>query len=202
MRGSFCTSTEGSSNQAGGWMEKWFPIETERLLLREFRAADEPDIHEYASDPEVSRLMDWGPNTPEVTKAVVERWIEQQRQWPRRSVELAIEVQAEKKAIGGIRLEVKDERNRTGDFGYALNRNYWNRGYATEAARAMLNAAFATLKMHRVWATCDVRNHASYRVMEKLGMRREGCFAKDAFQRGEWRDSYLYAVLAEEWTAK
>jgi ribosomal-protein-alanine N-acetyltransferase len=183
-------------------MEKWFPIETERLMLREFRAADEPDIHEYASDPEVSRLMEWGPNTPEITRTVVERWIEQQKQWPRRSVELAIEVKAEKKAIGGIRLEVKDERNSTADFGYALNRSYWNRGYATEAAKAVLNVAFRTLKVHRVWATCDVRNHASYRVMEKLGMRREGCFMRDVFQRGEWRDSYFCAVLAEEWTAK
>jgi ribosomal-protein-alanine N-acetyltransferase len=183
-------------------MEKWFPIETERLLLREFRAADEADIHEYASDAEVSRLMDWGPNTSEVTKAVVERWIEQQKQWPRRSVELAIEVKGEKKVIGGIRLEVKDERNRTADFGYALNRQYWNRGYASEATKALLHAAFGRLNIHRVWATCDARNHASYRVMEKLGMRREACFAKDVLQRGEWRDSYLYAVLAEEWTAQ
>jgi RimJ/RimL family protein N-acetyltransferase len=183
-------------------MEKWFPIETERLLLRESRVADEADIHEYASDAEVSRLMDWGPNTPEVTKAVVERRMEQQKQWPRLSVELTIEVKAEKKAIGGIRLEVKDERNRTADFGYALNRHYWNRGYATEAAKAILNAAFGKLNMHRVWATCDMRNHASYRVMEKLGMRREACFAKDVFQRGEWRNSYLYAVLAEEWLAQ
>jgi len=133
---------------------------------------------------------------------VVERRIEQQKQWPRLSVELTIEVKAEKKAIGGIRLEVKDERNRTADFGYALNRHYWNRGYATEAAKAILNAAFGKLNMHRVWATCDMRNYASYRVMEKLGMRREACFAKDVFQRGEWRNSYLYAVLAEEWLAQ
>jgi RimJ/RimL family protein N-acetyltransferase len=53
--------------------------------------------------------------------------------------------------------------------------------------------------MHRVWATCDIRNVASYRVMEKLGMRREALFRKDALQKGEWRDTYLYAVLAEEW---
>ena len=63
---------------------------------------------------------------------------------------------------------------------------------------ALLHLAFSSLNLHRVWATCDVRNHASYRVMEKLGIR-EALFKKDVLQKGEWRDSYLYAVLAEEW---
>jgi [ribosomal protein S5]-alanine N-acetyltransferase len=71
----------------------------------------------------------------------------------------------------------------------------------TEAARAILGVAFRELNLHRVWATCHVRNHASYRVMEKLGMRREAHFRKNAFEKNEWRDSYLYAILAEEWLA-
>ena len=64
---------------------------------------------------------------------------------------------------------------------------------------SVVSAGFANLNLHRVWATCDTRNYASYRVMEKLGMRREGLFKKDVLQKGESRDSYLYAVLAEEW---
>jgi RimJ/RimL family protein N-acetyltransferase len=65
--------------------------------------------------------------------------------------------------------------------------------------RALLHLAFSSLNLHRVWAAPDVRSHASYRVMKKLGMRREALFKKDVLQKREWRDSYLYAVLAEEW---
>jgi ribosomal-protein-alanine N-acetyltransferase len=182
-------------------MKPWFPIETERLLLREFRAADEGQIGAYASDPEVVRLMIWGPNTPEMTRTFLARTLEEQQQWPRNSVGLAMELKDERHVIGSIGLRIKDEANRSADIGYVLNRRYWGRGYMTETARAILDAAFRDLHLHRVWATCDTRNHASYRVMEKLGMRREAHFRRNAFEKNEWRDSYLYAILAEEWMA-
>lgn len=182
-------------------MDRWFPIETERLLLREFRAEDEPDIHAYASDPEVVRLMIWGPNSPEMTKTYLAGELKAQEQWPRPDVGLAIELKSARCVIGSINLRMKDEKNRTADIGYVLARAYWGQGYMVEAARAVLDAAFRELGLHRVWATCDPRNRASYRVMEKLGMRREAHFRKDVMEKGEWRDSYLYAILAEEWPA-
>lgn len=180
-------------------MERWFPIETERLRLRELRADDENDIHEYASDPEVVRLMIWGPNTRDLTREFLDRSLQAQTQWPRPEVGLAIELKSERHLIGSIGLRLKDEANRTADIGYVLNRKYWGRGYMTESARAILEVAFKHLKLHRVWATCDTRNRASYRVMERLGLRREGLFVKNAMEKGEWRDTYLYAILAEEW---
>ncbi len=180
-------------------MDPWFPIETKRLLLRELRADDENDIHEYASDPEVVRLMIWGPNTRETTREFLERALQSQTAWPRPEVGLAIELKSERKLIGSIGLRMKDETSRAADIGYVLNRNYWGHGYMTESTRAVLDVAFKQLKLHRVWATCDMRNRASYRVMERLGMRREGAFVKIAMEKGEWRDTYLYAILAEEW---
>jgi len=182
-------------------MTRWFPIETDRLVLREFRAADEADIHAYASDPEVVRLMIWGPNSPEATKVHLVGVLKAQEQWPRADVGLAIERKTDHRVIGSISLRIKDELNRTADIGYVLNRACWGQGYMLEAARAVLDAAFRQLGLHRVWATCDPRNRASYRVMEKLGMRREAHFRKDVLEKGEWRDSYLYAILAEEWLA-
>jgi [ribosomal protein S5]-alanine N-acetyltransferase len=182
-------------------MNRWFPIETERLLLREFRAEDETAIHAYASDPEVVRLMIWGPNTPEQTRAFLQTTLKAQEQWPRPFVELAIELKAQRRMIGSVGLRVKDEANRAADIGYVLARDHWGRGYMTEAARAVLDAGFRQLKLHRVWATCDPRNRASYRVMEKLGLRREAHLIKDVLEKSEWRDSYLYAILAEEWLA-
>jgi RimJ/RimL family protein N-acetyltransferase len=180
-------------------MDRWFPLETERLVLRELTADDEADVHEYASDPEVSRFEGWGPNTPGISHAVVESWLKQQEQWPREEVNLAVELKFEQKLIGVVTLRTKHDGSRTADFGFAFNRRYWNQGYATEAARAVIDATFRILDIHRVWAGCDTRNVGSYRVMEKLGMRREAHFLKDIWQKGEWRDSYRYALLAEEW---
>ncbi len=181
-------------------MTPWFPLETERLLLRDFRLDDEAAIYEYGSDPEVVRFADWGPSDHSIIQANLQRRLNDQETWPRNSVEVAVELRSERHLIGGMRITILDRTTRTADFGYTFNRRYWNNGYATEGARALLHLAFSNLNLHRVWATCDVRNHASYRVMEKLGMRREAHFKKDVFQKGEWRDSYLYAILAEEWS--
>ena len=183
-------------------MQRWFPIKTERLLLRELTPSDLADVHEYASDPLVSRFEFWGPNTPAVTEKVLEEWLTQQQHWPREEVNLGVEVTTEHKLIGVITLRMKHDANRTADFGFAFNRQYWNQGYATEAARAVIGAAFRLLNAHRVWAGCDTRNIGSYRVMEKLGMRREAHMRKDVWQKGEWRDSYRYAVLDEEWPGR
>ncbi len=181
----------------------WFPIRTKRLLLREARESDSADIHAYASDPEVARYMDWGPNDEATTRDVLDRWTKKQAEWPRADVNLLVEHLADSRVIGSIRLGVKDLANRSADFGHSYNRAYWRKGYGTEAARAMLAVGFETLGLHRIWATADVRNRASWSLLAKLGMRREARFRRDVFVKGVWRDSYLYAILAEEWrTAK
>ncbi|HEY0436705.1 MAG TPA: GNAT family protein, partial [Phenylobacterium sp.] len=101
--------------------------------------------------------------------------------------------------IGSIRLAVSDPANLTGDFGYSLNRAYWRQGVATEASRAILDVAFGVLGLHRVWAECDPENVGSWGVMQKLGMRREAHIREARRIKGEWRDRYVYAVLARDW---
>ena len=90
------------------------------------------------------------------------------------------------------------EATRTGDVGYSIACAYWRQGIGTEAARAMLSAGFEVLKLRRIWAECDVRNAGSWGIMEKLGMHREAHFRQDRPARDGWRDSYLYAMLADE----
>lgn len=176
-------------------MDVWFPIATPRLMLRQFAEHDEPDVHEFASDLAVTRYTDWGPNTEAETRDRIRGYLREQSSWPRAEVNLAVEQYMQHKVIGTIRLAILNEETRTADFGFAFNRLYWNQGYATEAASAILRTAFTTLALHRVWATCDTRNVGSWRVMEKLGLRREAEFRQDALQKGQWRDSYLYAIL-------
>lgn len=178
-------------------LKPWFPLRTARLLLREFRDDDFDDVHAYASQPDVARYMDWGPNPLAETRAFMQRMFDAQATWPRDDVNLAIEHAGDRRVIGSIRLGRKPAEH-AADLGYSINRDYWSRGIATEASRAMLKVAFGVLGVHRVWAWCDVRNAASYRVMEKLAMRREGHMRQDRFIKGAWRDTYLYAILADE----
>jgi ribosomal-protein-alanine N-acetyltransferase len=181
-----------------GLVDKWFPIRTSRLMLREFLASDEQDLHEYASDRIVTQYVEWGPNTRDQSRERMSGHLREQQLWPRDDVMLAIELSSEGKVIGTIQLTTSDKRNRTANLGYVVNRRYWNQGYATEAAIALLDRAFTAQRLHRVWATCDTRNAGSWRVMEKAAMRREGFFRRDILQRGEWRDSYLYARLEDD----
>jgi RimJ/RimL family protein N-acetyltransferase len=177
----------------------WLPLRTERLILRPFREDDFADVHAYASDPKVTRFMNWGPNTEAISREYLQRALDEQRPWPRDAVNMAAEVADEGKLIGSVRMALIDPAALTADFGYSFNRAYWNRGYATEVAGALIDLAFGALGVRRVFATCDVRNTGSWTVMEKLGMRREAHFRQDIRARTGWRDTYLYAVLADEW---
>ena len=102
------------------------------------------------------------------------------------------------KLIGGAGLKLADWENRTGDIGYVLHPDHWRQGYAQEAARALMDAGFREIGLQRIFATCDQRNKASARVMERLGLRREGAFRLSKYIQGEWCDEFLYAILAEE----
>ena len=175
----------------------WLPIRTPRLILRDFRADDLDAIQAYARDPEVARFMVWGPNPLEQTREYLDLTLASQGEWPRFAFNLTIEHAGS--AAGSIALRLADSANRIADFGYCLRRDLWGQGLVTEAARALVETAFGVLGLHRLFATCDVRNGASFAVMEKLGMRREGHMRGDRFIKGEWRDTYLYAILASEW---
>jgi ribosomal-protein-alanine N-acetyltransferase len=176
-------------------------LRTERLLLREFVDADWPAVHAYGSDPQVVEFVPWGPNTQEDTRAFVRRAIGHQAETPRRSYELAVVLRDQSALVGGCGLTVTDPQNRSGSIGYVLHRRYWGRGLMPEAARALLRFGFGELGLHRIWALCDVQNARSARVLEKIGMQREACMKQDAWMHGRWRDTYLYAVLENEWHA-
>jgi RimJ/RimL family protein N-acetyltransferase len=170
-------------------------LETPRLILRELDAEDATAIQEYAADVEVVRHLDWGPNTPKDTEQFLATASAARAAVPRTAYHLAIVLKSSSRSIGGCRIEIRSPASGNGDIGYVLARNAWGHGYATEATRALLAFGFQALGLHRIWATCDVENRASARVLEKIGMRQEGRLRQNVRRRGEWRDSYLYAVL-------
>ncbi len=174
------------------------PIETPRLILRDFRKSDLEAVHAYASLDEVSRYLIWGPNSLAQSKEAIEGFLDDQRARPRMIFDLAITLKPKRALIGGVGLRFIDQFNRTGEIGYTLHPEFWGYGLAVEAARALLDAGFNELGLRRIIAVCDQRNKASARVMERLGMRREGAFRSSKLIQNGWRDEYLYAILADE----
>lgn len=177
-------------------------IETDRLILREFRKDDWKEIHLYASDPEVVRFMPWGPNTVEHTRNFVDLALAENAKDPRTEYHLVVIEKNTGTLIGAVMLTLGVHDDRQGMLGYCYSRKAWGQGFGTEAAGALIKFGFEKLNLHRIWANCDVLNFGSQRVLEKNGMRREGCFKKAAFIKGEWCDDYHYAILKEEWKGR
>lgn len=172
---------------------------TKRLALRDFKETDWASIHKYASDPQVVRYMDWGPNTEEETKNFIRRAKAHLKEQPRRNYTLAIVLKQKNTLIGGCGIHVSNMGNREGWIGYCLNRNFWGKGYATETAKVLLRFGFDQLNLHRIFATCDPANIASAHVLEKIGMQLEGHLREHKWAKGKWRDSLLYAILDYGW---
>ena len=169
-------------------------IETPRLNLRHPLLSDAADIFEYARDPEVTRYMDWPTHTSpdgavEFLTSALERLAS--------GTELTwiVTVKPDDRAIGAISCRM---HGHAVDFGYALNRRYWGRGFATEAAHAIVDWVSRLEHVYRVWATCDVENVASARVLEKTGLTREGLLRSWSIKPNigpQPRDAYVYAKV-------
>jgi [ribosomal protein S5]-alanine N-acetyltransferase len=176
-------------------------LTTERLILRDFVAADEPDVHAYRSDPEVARFMlSHQPARPEQTRAWLQQAIEERR-CPRTHYTLAIVLRADDRVVGQISIGPGEDYPAPGELGvgYMLARPAWGGGYATEAARAIVDFGFRALGARQVSAWCSAANPASARVLEKSGMglelREEGTWPKT----GEPTVSLRYTLLREAW---
>ncbi len=171
-------------------------LETERLILREIVEHDWPHIHTYTSMPEVTAHTAWGPNTEEDTRAYVQDVIRMRLTKPREGYELAIVLKKEGLLIGGTGLHLVDQTN--AEIGYVLHPAYQGNGYVTEACRALLHFGFKELGVHRIYAKCRPENPASERVMQRIGMQREGLLREHWFYKGAYHDSALYSMLDRE----
>jgi RimJ/RimL family protein N-acetyltransferase len=173
---------------AGG--ERHIVAESERLSLGWFLPEDFGAVHAFASDPRVCEFMTWGPNSPADThRFLVERLTPSADDY-----QLAVIVRGE--VVGSAAVWVTDSANNVGELGYSLSVAAWGHGYATEAARALIGVGRDRLGLVRIAATCDVYNFASARVLEKVGMVREGTLRSFKVVRGERRDHHLYSVIA------
>jgi [ribosomal protein S5]-alanine N-acetyltransferase len=173
-------------------------MESERLIVRRFAKDDWRDLHEYLGLPETYEFEPGAPVGVGQAKALA-------AERAKGGDFLAVQLKDGGKMIGHVYLGREGPSEyRTYELGYIFNPAYSRRGYCTEASALVLGLAFGELGAHRVVAYCDPRNPASWRVLEKLGMRLEGLFRQRAFFRrgpdGEplWHDCRAYAMLAED----
>lgn len=174
-------------------------IETERLILRDFVKEDWHRVLEYQSDPLYLRYNKWTERTPESVQEFVGWFLDHQKQNPRIKFQLAATLKSNDLLIGNCGVRKDDVNAIEADTGYELDPKYWNQGYATEAASAIVDFGFSYFKVHRIWAACVADNLGSAHVLEKLGMTLEGHFRENKYYRDRWWDSLYYAILADEW---
>jgi RimJ/RimL family protein N-acetyltransferase len=168
------------------------PLQTPRLILRPITLADWPAIHSYMSDPVVTRWLPEGTLDEARAQAFA-------RKNAGRSARAVAVIERQSGQLVGHMAFHPWLGHATHEIGWAIRSDRQGRGYATEAARALMDFAFSTLRCHRMVATCQPQNVGSWRVMEKLGMRREAHFRQGLHQAtGEWWDEYFYALLADE----
>ncbi len=177
-------------------------IETERLVLREFVPDDWRGMARYWHDPRYGRFNPVREDQDGFVRALVDRFVAAQSDHPRRAWQLAIVERAGGATIGNCGIRVNDLALGEANIGYELDPACWGRGYATEAARAIVSYGFDDLRLHRIWAECIADNAASARVLEKLGMRQEARFREHQYFRDSWWDTLVYAILDSEWRAR
>ncbi|MCL2774064.1 MAG: GNAT family N-acetyltransferase [Oscillospiraceae bacterium] len=175
-------------------------LETERLILRKFAADDFAAVHSYASCRENVLYMPWGPNSEEQTRDFINTSISKAEEIPINDYQYAIVLKKTGNLIGGCEISPSGEE---ASLGWTLHRDYWKQGYGPEMGKALLKFGFEELGLRRITANCDAENYGSYRVMEKIGMRREGLSIEsrpaNKLTDRRYSDTLRYAILKDEW---
>lgn len=173
---------------------------TARLTLRSFRPADAATFAAYRSDPAVAEYQGWDAPFPlEAAQTYIAELQTQQLGTPGEWYQIAIERTADGVLLGDCACCVLAEDSRQAEIGFTLASEYQGQGYASEAVQALIDYLFSTFDLHRIRAICDVANTASVRLLERVGMRREGSFIEHVWYKERWSSEHWYALLRREW---
>jgi RimJ/RimL family protein N-acetyltransferase len=171
-----------------------------RLALRRFQRADLTTLVTYRSDPAVARYQGWDAPYPAAEGArLIDEMMHRHPDTPGEWFQFAVALRSSRELVGDVGARVDADDPRQAEIGFTLAPAHHGHGYATEAARAVLDYLLGERAKHRVTACCDARNAASARVLERIGMRREGHLRESTWAKDEWTDDLLYAVLDREW---
>ncbi|MCZ4279755.1 GNAT family protein [Kiloniella laminariae] len=179
-------------------MADFFPLLTDRLCLRAFRAEDLSAFTRYRNQPEVARYQSWSSFTAEDARRF---WQGQQDLAFNRDdswFQIALARREDDVLLGDIAVHFFDNGQQA-ELGFTLDSDHQQQGYAREALDCVLDLLFARLDKHRLSAIIDTRNEAARKLLEKSGFRREAHYRENIHFKGSWSDEYGYALLQSEW---
>jgi aminoglycoside 6'-N-acetyltransferase len=178
-------------------------LETNRLLLRPFRPDDLAALYDLRTRPDVLRYLYWPPATLEQTRTVIDQRLSMNAlAVDNDCLVLAVEHRDTGRMVGEVSLRWSSVEHRQGELGVILHPDAQGRGFAGEAASALLELAFIRMELHRVTAQTNAHNAASIRALRKLGMRQEGHLRQCIYFAGEWHDELIFAILSHEWRSE
>lgn len=178
------------------------PIRIDNLLLRRVCERDFIDMFAYYGHPEVARYQFWEPFTEEQVSQLIASQLEMPPGETNVPLLLAVEWEDEHRVIGDCSITITSIDDRQAEVGFVFHPRYHGRGFATRAVHAAVGYAFRELGMRRIVAATDVRNERSWKLLERIGMRREGQVRRDSRVKGEWVDDFIYAMRDDEWPAR
>ena len=176
-------------------------LRSPRLLLRRLQESDLPSFCAYRSDPQVARYQDWESWSEEEGRRFIEGQMTLHPDVPGTWFQMAIELVQVGEIIGDCGLHTLADRPGQVEIGITMACEHQGKGYATEAVNCLLDYVFGKIAKHRVIAVADTRNTPAVRLLERVGMRREGHFIENIWFKGEWGDEFQYAMLEREWRA-
>ena len=180
-----------------------YPVRSERLLLRPLSTGDADALLAYRSRGDVCRYVPFEPMSREdIMERIAGPWARTELTDEGQSLTLGAQVGETGELAGDVVLFWHSRAHAGGELGYVFNPALGGRGYATEAANAMLRLGFEGLGLHRVIARIDERNASSVRLARRLGMRQEARLVRNEFFKEEWCTELDFAMLADEWYAR
>jgi RimJ/RimL family protein N-acetyltransferase len=200
-----------AAGRSSTWASEWhdftvpalrpaYPVVTDRLLLRPLTERDVEALLAYRALPDVCRYVPFEPMTREaVHERLATQWAVTELTDEGQALTLGAELAATGELIGDVILFWHSRTHLGGELGYMLNPDHGGRGYATEAAHAMLRLGFEELGLRRIIARIDERNEPSARVLRRLGLRQEARLVENELFKGEWSTELDFAMLAGEW---
>ena len=183
-----------------GSLRPGYPVRTERLLLRPLAMSDADALLAYRGRDDVSRYVPFEPmSRDDILEGIAGRWARPELTDEGQALTLGAQLAGTGELAGDVVLFWHSREHAGGELGYVFNPALAGRGYATEAAGAMLRLGFSELGLHRIVARIDERNEPSLRLARRLGMRQEARLVRNERFKGEWSTEVDFAMLAEEW---
>ncbi len=173
-------------------------LETERLIIRPIKLDDKSEIFEYRCDKETNKYQGWIPEKMEDVETFIgntAKKINEPDSW----FQLVVIERQSQKIIGDVGIHFFDHKIKQVEIGCTLNKDFHNKGYATESLKRVIDYLFNDFHMHRIFTSIHPLNINSIRLVERIGFRKEAHYVESLFSNGKWVDDLIYAMIEKDW---